>query len=277
MRDICDDLEAEHEALDALVAGLAVERWDAPTPAEGWAVRDQIAHLAYYDAAARAAAADPDAWAAEVALPREERERRQLEAARRRSPAELLTWWRESRRAMLEALRRLDRRARLPWYGPPMSALTFTTARLEETWGHGQDVVDALGLHRPDTDRLRHIAHLGVLTRGYSFTNQGRAAPSTDVRVELVSPGGQTWTWGDASAADRVRGSARGFCLVVTRRRHVDDTDVVAEGPVAREWMAIAQAFAGPPGSGRQPGQFPPEDPRAPTASPAPDGAAPPR
>ena len=256
MRAICDDLEAEHEALDALLAGLEASRWDTPTPADGWTIRDQIAHLASYDVAARLAAADAAGWAREIALSREERERRQLEAARRRSPDELLAWWRESRRAMLDALRPLDRRARIPWYGPPMSAATFTTARLEETWGHGQDVADALGVRRPDTDRLRHIAHLGVLTRGYSFTNQGRPAPSADVRVELRGPGGDTWVWGGETADNRVRGSARGFCLVVTRRRHVADTDVVAEGSVAREWLEIAQAFAGPPGSGRRPGQF---------------------
>jgi uncharacterized protein (TIGR03084 family) len=252
---LCDDLGAEHAALDALVADLEASRWDAPTPAEGWTIRDQIAHLASYDVAARIAATDADGWAREAALSREARERRQLDAARR-SPAELLAWWRESRRAMLEALRPLDRRARLPWYGPPMSALTFTTARLEETWGHGQDVADALGVRRADTDRLRHIAHLGVLTRGYSFTNQGHPAPSDDVRVELASPGGATWVWGDERAVNRVTGSARGFCLVVTRRRHVADTDLVAEGPVARAWLEIAQAFAGPPGSGRRPGQF---------------------
>jgi uncharacterized protein (TIGR03084 family) len=220
-------------------------------------VRDQIAHLAYSDVSARLAVTDAEAWRREFLVGRADREQRQREAGRSRGPTELLAWWRESRRAMLDAFRPLDRRARLPWFGPPMSALTFATARLEETWGHGQDVADALGVRRVDTDRLRHVAHLGVLTRGYSFVNQGRPAPTDDVRVELTSPGGETWTWGDASARNRVRGSARGFCLVVTRRRHIADTDLVAEGPVARRWMEIAQAFAGPPGSGRRPGQFP--------------------
>src|SRR5205085_7424407 len=131
MDAICDDLEAEHAALDALVADLEASRWDTPTPAERWTVRDQIAHLASYDVAARLAVSDAAAWAEEVALPREERERRQLEAARRRSPAELLAWWRDSRRAMLHVIRPMERRARIPWYGPPMSAITFTTARLE--------------------------------------------------------------------------------------------------------------------------------------------------
>lgn len=257
MRQICDDLEAEHDALDGLVRGLEPARWDTPTPAEGWTVRDQITHLACTDVAARLAVADGDEWRVEVSRPKAERERGQLETARRLTPPELLVWWRESRRGMLDVLRPLDRRGRIPWYGPSMSALSFATARLEETWGHGQDVADALGVRRADTDRLRHVAHLGVLTRGYSFTNQGRPVPTEDVRVELRSPSGETWTWGNASATNRVMGSARGFCLVVTRRRHVADTDLVVEGAVARRWMEIAQAFAGPPGSGRRPGQFP--------------------
>jgi uncharacterized protein (TIGR03084 family) len=259
VRRICDDLEAEHDALDALVSGLEPQRWDTPTPAEGWAVRDQIAHLAYSDVSARLAVVDAEAWEREFKIDRVDRERRQHDAAWSRTPVELLAWWRENRRAMLAAFRPLDRRARIPWFGPAMSALTFVTARLEETWGHGQDVADALGVRRPDTDRLRHIAHLGVLTRAYSFVNQGRPAPKEDVRVELTGPGGDTWTWGDASSPNRVTGSARGFCLVVTRRRHLADTDVVADGAAARAWMEIAQAFAGPPGPGRRPGQFPRE------------------
>jgi len=258
MRALCDDLVAEHDALDAIVHDLDEATWDRPTPAEGWTVRDQIAHLAYSDVAAYLAAAEPDAFTRDLATrPREERQPRQLAIGRAMSGPELLHWWRLSRRAMVEVFRALDAKARLPWYGPSMSARSFATARLEETWGHGQDVADALGVTRAATDRLRHVAHLGVLTRAFSFTNQGRPAPAVDVRVELLSPGGATWTWGEAAATDRVTGPALDFCLVVTRRRHPADTRLAITGPVAGEWMLRAQAFAGPPGSGRRPGQFP--------------------
>lgn len=258
MRTVCDDLAAEHAALDALVTDLDEARWDRPTPAEGWTVRDQIAHLAYSDVAAYLAAVEPEAFARDLATrPREDRQPRQLAIGRAMTGRELLHWWRLSRHAMVEAFRPLDARARLPWYGPPMSALSFATARLEETWGHGQDVADALGVTRPATERLRHVAHLGVLTRAFSFTNQGRAAPTADVRVELTSPSGAVWTWGAAAAADRVAGPALDFCLVVTRRRHPADTRLAIAGVVAEEWMLRAQAFAGPPGPGRRPGQFP--------------------
>ena len=61
------------------------------------------------------------------------------------------------------------------------------------------------------------------------------------------------WTWGPADAADRVSGTALDFCLLVTQRRHRDDLALAVDGEAAQHWMAIAQAFAGPPGPGRRP------------------------
>jgi len=116
-----------------------------------------------------------------------------------------------------------------------------------EYWAHGQDVADAVGKQRTPTDRLRHICHLGVRTRGFSYAVRGQTAPDTEVFVSLTGPNGDMWTWGDPAAADRVEGSALDFCLVVTQRRHPDDTDLVINGDAAREWMSIAQAFAGGP------------------------------
>lgn len=254
---LCDELAEEHEALDRLVAPLDARAWATPTPAPGWTVQDQIGHLAYYDEVSVLAARAPDAFrAGDVGLPQEDREALQLARGRSLSAAALIAWWRSVRADMIAAFRDVPRAARLPWYGPSMSVASFITARLEETWAHGQDVADALGVPWTDTDRLRHVAHLGVITRGYSFENQGRPAPRDDVRVELVGASGAVWTWGDPAATNRVRGGARDFCLAVTRRRHVADTGLAVEGPVATEWMTIAQAFAGAPGEGRRPGQF---------------------
>jgi uncharacterized protein (TIGR03084 family) len=254
---LCDDLAAEHDALDRLVAPLPPPRWSTPTPSPRWTVHDQIGHLAYYDEASALAARAPDGFrAGDVDLPQAVREQRQLARGRALAPAALLAWWRRARAEMLAAFRAVPRGARLPWYGPSMSVASFITARIEETWSHGQDVADAFGVPWTDTDRLRHVAHLGVITRGFSFRNHGRPAPADDVRVELTGASGALWTWGDPAAANRIRGRARDFCLVVTRRRHVADTALFVEGPVATEWMTIAQAFAGAPGEGRQPGQF---------------------
>jgi uncharacterized protein (TIGR03084 family) len=140
---------------------------------------------------------------------------------------------------------------KLPWFGPPMSAASMATARLMETWAHGLDVADALGVSRPATARLRSIAHIGVRTRDYAFAVNGLAAPADPFLVELRAPDGTTWSWGPADAAQRVRGSAEDFCMLVTQRRPRAELDVAADGADALTWLTIAQAFAGPPGAGR--------------------------
>jgi len=137
-----------------------------------------------------------------------------------------------------------------------MAARSFITARLMETWAHGQDVRDSLGLAPEASGRLRHVAHIGVRARPFAYATNQRDLPAGDIRVELRSPDGETWAWGDETAPDRVVGDALDFCLVVTQRRHVDDTALDVAGPLAAEWMSIAQAFAGPPGGGRRAGEF---------------------
>jgi uncharacterized protein (TIGR03084 family) len=159
----------------------------------------------------------------------------------------VLPSWHEERRLVIEALAAIDPKARVPWYGPPMSPMSFGTARLMETWAHGQDIVDALGEKREPTDRLRHIAHLGVRTREFSYSIKGRAAPDVPVFVALTSPAGDKWMWGDNRAADRISGTALDFCLLVTQRRLLDDLSLSVVGDAAHEWMSIAQAFAGEP------------------------------
>jgi uncharacterized protein (TIGR03084 family) len=242
------------------MAGIDEAAWDAPTPAPGWSVRDQISHLAFFDGVTVTALTDPDAFG----VLRDEIMRDLTgyveavgERGRGRSGAEMLEWFGSERGSLVTALGKVDPSTKVPWFGPSMSAASKATARIMETWAHGQDIVDALGLDRPPTDRLEHVCHIGVRAFPNSYRANGRDVPDAAIRVELTGPSGQTWTWGEEGATDSVRGPALDFCLVVTQRRHVADTSLVVEGPVATEWMSIAQAFAGPPGTGRQPGQFP--------------------
>jgi uncharacterized protein (TIGR03084 family) len=228
------------------------------TPADGWDIKEQIRHLAYYENRAKLAASNPQAfkqWSEEM-LQDPETMRRHAETTGKDLPAgETLKWWREERSALLDVLAKMDRKTRLPWYGPALSAMSFATARLMETWAHGQDIVDALGISRKPTARLRHIAHLGVSTFGWSYANRKMAVPDAPVRVELSGPSGEVWRWGPEEAQDTVKGPAEDFCLVVVQRRHVADTDLIIHGETARQWMSIAQAYAGPPTAGRKPGQ----------------------
>ncbi|MHB8466048.1 MAG: TIGR03084 family metal-binding protein [Acidimicrobiales bacterium] len=262
LEHVVADLAVEQHDLDALVVALDDDGWDAPTPAEGWAVRDQISHLAFFDGRARLALTDPAAFVAEVeamlADPRgsDALMEEHLTEGRSLAPAEIVGWWRAERAGLLSVLAGADPSLRVPWYGPPMSVVSFATARLMETWAHGQDVADTMGVTRLPTARLRHVAHIGVRALPYSFTVRGLPVPSEPVLVELRSPDRELWTWGPDDAADQVRGSALDFCLAVTQRRHCDDLHLEVVGPVANQWMSIAQAFAGGPGPGRGPGQF---------------------
>ena len=259
MKEICADLANEQEELDAFVADLDEEGWNTMTPAEDWTIKDQIRHLAYFDDRARLAAVDPEAFKAYLQKSMEDLESylKHLETAGSDlSGSETLEWWRKERKALIEAMAPMDRKTRLPWYGPDMSVMSSATARLMETWAHGQDIVDALGLTRQPTDRLRHVAHIGVRTFGWSYINRQMEVPDQEIRVELTGPSGDLWTWGPEEAENVVKGQAQDFCLVVVQRRHLADTDLSVTGEVAKEWMLLSQAYAGPPGEGRQPGAF---------------------
>ena len=166
----------------------------------------------------------------------------------------LLARWRLLHESLVNALAKLDSKSRLTWYGPPMSARSFATARLMETWAHGQDVWDVVRRRRPQTTRLKHIAHLGVTTFRWTFANRQMEAPQSAPFVELSAPGGGVWTWNDPSTDNFVRGSAEDFCLLVTQRRHLDDTELQFSGEVVRQWLSMAQCFAGPATDGPAPG-----------------------
>ena len=256
---LCDDLLAETADLERLVSDLDTSGWATPTPAEGWDVKDQVGHLAYFDDRARESMTDREAFVAhrDEALAHPDFADRMAADSRRFDGPDTLSWFRGARAALVEVARRTDPSARVPWYGPDMSAASSITARIMETWAHGQDVADALGGHRAPTDRLRHVAFIGARALPNSYQARGRPVPDTPVRVELRAPSGDLWAFGPDDASNTVRGPALDFCLAVTQRRHPDDLDLVVQGPVAEEWMSIAQAFAGPPGSGRRPGQFP--------------------
>jgi uncharacterized protein (TIGR03084 family) len=255
MDALAADLAAETVVLRSLLGPLTEDGWRQPTPATGWSIGDQVSHLAHFDDVAVQSATDPDAFRADL-------ERTVADGGidpdtiaerHRGTPGiELLAWFDAARAHLISAFRPLDPSLRVPWFGPAMSAASSLTARIMETWAHGQDVADTVGVEREPTDRLRHVAHIGIGARAYSYVVNGREVPAVPIRVEIDAPSGARWTWGPEGADDRVSGPALDFCLAVTQRRHRADTALVITGPVATEWMTIAQAFAGEAGTGRE-------------------------
>ncbi len=253
MRELLADFVAEREVLGRVLAGLAADRWDVASPAEGWTLRDCVAHLAEMDERA-AAVTTPDSQPPQRGprVPGSVLTPAQV-WARELPTDQVVAFWRDSGAALIEAMRPLKGDERLPWAGPPMSARSFLTARLMEYWSHGLDIHDAAEVAPVDSDRLRQIAHLGYITRGFSYRNRGMEEPGTPLYLELTAPSGDIWRWGPADAPDRISGGAGDFCRVVTQRVHCQDTSLRAEGRLALEYLVVAQAFAGPPGAGRPP------------------------
>ncbi len=253
------DVSAETSVLCAILDPLGQAKFARPTPAVGWSIADHVSHLAYFDELAVTSATDADAFAALLARANADGGVNPDTVAaqfRQLSGMQLREWFTRGRGELLTVFAGLDPSARVPWFGPPMSVASSLTARLMETWAHGQDIADTVGAQREPTHRLRHVAHIGVGARAFSYLAHGLQPPAEPVRVELRAPSGELWTWGPAEAANRVAGPALGFCLLVTQRRHRDDTAVTATGATADQWLSIAQSFAGPPGRGRRPGQF---------------------
>lgn len=251
---IRQDLADEQDTLEQILRDLSPEEWSLPTSCPGWSVADQVGHLSYFDRAAAISIGDPERFGKRVVeLVRVSQEEGAsgvdeltLSTYREMSPDQLLESWRDTREQLRKMAETLSPEQRIAWYGPPMGALSFLTARLMETWTHAQDIVAAAKARYPVTDRLRHIAHLGYRTRNWSYINRGLSAPETEIFIQLNGPGGENWEYGNPAAPDWVKGNALEFCLVVTRRIGLTETGLTFS-PGAREWLEIAQAFAGPP------------------------------
>jgi uncharacterized protein (TIGR03084 family) len=253
------DLIADGDELDALVAGLGPERWSTPTPAPGWTIAHQVAHLAFVARLALLSAAEPESF---LALAEKARTNFQgaVDAALAEyladPPAEILARWRRDRAAAAEALAAVEPGATVPWLVTPLPPSVLAAAGMMELFGHGQDIADALGVRRAFTDRVGHLAWFGARTRDFGYLAHGLTPPKAEFRFELTGPSGVVWEFGPADAAERISGPAVDFALLVSRRRHRDDLALKAFGGEADRWLDIAQAYRGPAGPGRRPGQF---------------------
>jgi uncharacterized protein (TIGR03084 family) len=240
------DFLEETQALAGLLAPLPDATFDEATQFKGWTVNDVIRHLHFWNRAAGLQLTNElelvrllGAMGGTGGMRAVERD------IVRASGQALREEWLATAGEIAALYRMADPRARLKWAGPDMSARSSITARLMETWAHGQEVYDHLGVERVDGDRIRNIAHLGVSTFGWTYQVRQLEPPPVVPFVRLTAPSGAVWTWGEEGAVDSVTGSATEFCAVVTQVRSVADTRLVVRGPVAAEWMGIAQCFAG--------------------------------
>jgi enediyne biosynthesis protein E11 len=259
LTDVFTDIVAEGEALDKIVAGLDAAQWSLPTPAPGWTVRHQVAHLASVFRIAGLAASDPGLFVKVTAGAEKDFDAAVAEMLKpylAASPGDLLARWRAERDAAVTALAALPPDQLVPWVARQLPASVLACAGMMELFAHGQDIADTVGVQREITDRIGHLAWFATRNRDFGYQVRGLTPPEAQFRYELTAPSGATWEFGPADAGQRVIGPALDFCFLVTRRRHRDDLAVRATGADADHWLDIAQAYRGSPGPGRQPGQF---------------------
>ncbi len=251
------DFLAESEALHAAVSRLQDADFRVQTQFKNWSIDDVLVHLHFWNGMADLSTGKEAAFRrvldGAMAGFRDGSLRAFENGAVGERGAALREAWIARVREMAPRWAAMDPKTRLPWVGPTMSARSSITARQMETWAHGFEIFDCLGIEREEGDRVRNIVVLGVNTLAWSHEVHGLPVPESMPKLELTAPSGVLWEFGDPDAG-RIAGPAVDFAAVVTQTRALADTGLNVEGAVARNWMAHAQCFAGareaPPASG---------------------------
>ncbi|MGJ9423261.1 maleylpyruvate isomerase family mycothiol-dependent enzyme [Aeromicrobium sp. CF3.5] len=252
-------LREEVEAISALLDDIGGEDWSTETPAEGWTVQHQVAHLISVYTLAGRAASDPDGFrtflthlssdfGGNVAAA--------MEPMLTKSPDELVAMWAATSAETVAALDTLPGNQMVPWLVNDIPAAVLAMAGTTEAFAHGQDIRDAFRTLRTRTDHVRMICEFAFHTRTFGWLGRGEEPAELALRLEVEAPSGDLWVIGDPDGADIVTGDAWDLALLVTRRRHLDDLKVRGSSQMAREWLTVAQAYRGAAGVDRRPGQF---------------------
>ena len=246
------DFRDESDALYTLLKPLSDEGFLQRTQFKQWTINDIIGHLHIWNRAADLSLRNPKAFQEFLSEVMTFVRKGQLRTFEQNwldglRGCALCDNWHDSYLEMCQHFGEADPKARVAWAGPDMSVLSSITARLMETWAHGQAIYDLLGMKRVDEDRIKNIAVLGVKTFGWTFKNRGLPVPGAPPHLRLNAPSGQVWKFNEPNETDSIEGNASEFCQVVTQVRNIEDTSLTVNGDAATQWMAIAQCFAGPP------------------------------
>lgn len=254
------DFREESEALFRLIEALDDRELARTTQFKDWTVEEVIRHLHVWNRAAELSLTDANAFLeffeqVKLAMAGSALRRFESDFLGGLHGRALVREWHGFYIDMTASFGAADPKERVRWAGPDMSVLSSITARLMETWAHGQEIYDGLGVRRANTDRIKNIAVLGINTFRWAFRNRGMSVPENVPGLLLTAPSGEIWEWHADNKGDLISGAAADFCQVVTQVRHIADTGLTVTGPTAKQWMAIAQCFAGPPEDPPAPGK----------------------
>lgn len=254
------DFRAESDALYKILAPLDEASFIRPSQFKGWSINDVLGHLHLWNWAADAGLnniAQFEAINGQLNTALNAGQSLRLFEKQWRGELDghaLLNVWRDFYTDMSRRFADVDPATRVRWFGPSMSVRSSITARMMETWAHGQAIYDMLGIQRADTDRIKNIAILAINTFGWSFSNRGMAVPDAIPHIRLHAPSGAVWRWFDECEDNLIEGSATEFCQVAAQVRNVADTNLQAAGNTANRWLSIMQCFAGAPEDPPAPG-----------------------
>ncbi len=240
---IFDDLEAEQDQLDEILAGLSDDQWAAPSLANGWSVSDVVLHLARSEESVVASSSGAGIGERPPAGMSVDQAMDYLVATQRAEPAEVFQRWQTARLAAVAALRSADPGRPLEWIEAPLKPATMATTRLAETWTHALDITEPLGLDLPDSNRLSHIAWLAHRSLGYAFALAGEEPQQ--IHCRLITPDGlAVWEYGSAEAESGITGMAAEFCRVAAQRLAPERSSLQATGPHGDLALQLVRTYA---------------------------------
>ena len=245
MREILSDLVAEQQQLDQFLQRVKVRNWTALTPSEEWDIRDTISHLAHTEEYAYNALAEDGSMIDDVDDYEtfDDFTQSGVERGQQMRPQDVIEWWRLGRATVVDALSRASARDRVPWFFSEMSARSFATLRLVETWAHGLDIHAAVGEESPDTDRLRHIIVLTQKILPWAFEQAGYEY-EVPVRIEGIGPMYAKYTAGPEGSGQIIRGPAGEICRVAVQRLHPDDAEnLIVKGEEAEMALQVMRIY----------------------------------
>ena len=244
VREILSDLVAEEQSLDQFLQRINPRDWKRTKVWHGWTVQEVVSHLASTEEYAFDALSAGGGRLKELATfgSMDALNAAGIKPGDGMRPQDVIERWRGARAKDVEELSRLEAADRVPWFHGDMSARSFATARLMESWAHGLDLYEAVDAEVEDTPRIRHIAWLAWRSLPHVFREAGEDYP-TEVRVELMAPGYAKWVFGPEDSDNVIKGQAGEWCRVAVGRLNLEDAGTLkAQGPLAERALELVRA-----------------------------------
>ena len=245
------DFYNENKELYAILDSLSDKEFKTKTLFKNWTFNDILRHLHIWNYASNLSLSNNKEWEKfsiqAKSLITSSNNLREFEAffLNGIEGKKLLEIWKNFYTEVTHNFKNEDPKRRIKWVGPDMSVISSISARHMETWAHGQAIYDSLGIKRKSKDRIINIVIIGNNTFKWSYLVNKLKVPIEIPYLKLIAPSEIIWEFNDPKNSNKIEGSAEDFCKVVTQVRNIKDVNLELVGNISKEWMSIAQCFAG--------------------------------